>query len=209
MSSSDKKPGGIRRGPDGRRKTARDMAKTYISSRGWKVVPISRSKKGPKIRGWPDLDIKAGEVDEYFQLDDNIGILLGEPSGGLTDIDLDAPEAVGLASTWLPDTGLIHGRPSKPESHYWYQVKRCPDSKKYTDVDGTCLVEIRATGQTMAPESLHPDRERVAWNGPKVFARGSRDYGLAIDRHGLAKRLGTARGVSIVAVCTRNEPEAS
>ena len=99
-------------------KSARDAAKTYIS-RDWGVVPVPKGKKGCRILDWPELEIKAEQVDEHFRPDDNIGILTGEPSGNLIDIDLDVPEAESLAREWLPDTGLIHGRPSSSEVGNW------------------------------------------------------------------------------------------
>jgi hypothetical protein len=39
-------------------------------------------------------------------------VILGPPSSGLTDIDLDCPEAIGLASYFLPRTGAVFGRAS-------------------------------------------------------------------------------------------------
>ncbi len=142
----------------------RTAARAYIK-RGWSPVPLQEGTKRPGLERWTELRVKLDEVDEYFDGGDNIGILTGEPSGGLTDIDLDAAEARVLADEWLPDTELIHGRPSNPRSHYLYLVDEHVKTKKYCDIDGrTSLVEIRSSRQqTMAPPSLHPDGERVAW----------------------------------------------
>ena len=61
------------------------------------------------------VNIKAATVQEG-----NIGILTGEPSGWLIDIDLDCPEAVAAARLLLPPTGFVYGRPSNPDSHWLY-----------------------------------------------------------------------------------------
>src|SRR5439155_610100 len=83
--------------------------------------------------------------------------LLGEPSGGLVDVDLDCEEAEALAGDFLPHTGMIHGRPGRERSHWWYRVEEPPDkaSERFTDVDGAMLLELRSTGgQTVVPPSL-------------------------------------------------------
>lgn len=50
-----------------------------------------------------------------------LGILLGTPSGGLLDVDLDAREAVALAETFLPNTACRFGRAGKQNSHWIHQ----------------------------------------------------------------------------------------
>ena len=83
-------------------------------------------------------------IPEHSGDDPNIGLVLGEASGGLTDVDLDCPEAIKLASGFLPDTSMVHGRPGNPRSHFWYV---CPNPKKlkqFTDpVTNKMLLEIR------------------------------------------------------------------
>ncbi|MCA9309574.1 MAG: bifunctional DNA primase/polymerase, partial [Phycisphaerales bacterium] len=90
----------------------------------------------------------------------NIGLLLGTPSGGLVDIDLDCVEAVELAPQFLPPTVTVTGRPSRPRSHWWYV---CPDAitvKHKDPVSGAMIVELRSTGsQTVVGPSTHPDDE--------------------------------------------------
>ena len=68
-------------------------AATRFLEKLWAVVPVPPNTKGPKIKGWQKLRITKSKVDDYFADEDgNIGILLGEPSGGLTDTDLAAPK---------------------------------------------------------------------------------------------------------------------
>jgi hypothetical protein len=77
---------------------------------GWFTVPVPPREKGPALKGWPELRITEDQLEEYFQGDGNIGVLLGDPSGGLTDVDLDAKEALAAADTFLPPTPMISGR---------------------------------------------------------------------------------------------------
>jgi putative DNA primase/helicase len=101
----------------------------------------------------------------------NIGVLLGEASDGLIDVDLDCNEALALASTYLPDTDLVHGRSSKPNSHWYYKVESPLNYKKFADPDSpdpkqSTITEIR-TGpghQTIVPPSIHPSREQLYWS---------------------------------------------
>ena len=100
--------------------------------------------------------------------DHNIGILLGEPSGGLVDIDLDSWEAVALADLFLPATNAIFGRKSAPASHRLYLVPSCTKRKSFEDSTSgdkkAMIVEVRTTGQqTVVPPSIHPSGEPIAW----------------------------------------------
>jgi hypothetical protein len=132
---------------------------------GFYVIPIQAGKKTPRIKGWTDLRLDTHEqLKSTFRPTDNIGVLLGEPSGGLVDVDLDCDEAIDLAESFLPETERIHGREGKRESHRTYIVNPIPDPKKYTDNDGTTLLELRSTGQqTLIPPSIHPSGEPIFW----------------------------------------------
>jgi hypothetical protein len=45
---------------------------------GWKIVPIKKGEKFPRIKQWQNLNITIKQVDEYFQNDiTNIGVLAG------------------------------------------------------------------------------------------------------------------------------------
>lgn len=98
----------------------------------------------------------------------NVGILCGEPSGNLADVDLDVPEAVTLARVLLPHTGMVHGRRSNPCSHYWYIAEVNTVNYRFTfdgDEEPTMLVEVRSAGrQTVVPPSTHPDGEAYTWH---------------------------------------------
>src|SRR5437899_2975451 len=83
-------------------------ARSYIQ-RGWAPVPIPHREKGPRLRDWQKLRLTEDDLPTYFSDRNNVGLLLGKPSGGLVDVDLDTPEAVAVALALLPTTGRIHG----------------------------------------------------------------------------------------------------
>jgi replicative DNA helicase len=94
--------------------------------------------------------------------------LLGEPSGGLVDVDLDCAAAVRLAPVFLPATGAVFGRLSAPASHYLYIADGATTARfadpTVSDGERGMLLELRSTGcQTLLPPSTHPVGERVAW----------------------------------------------
>src|SRR5439155_1031743 len=117
----------------------------------------------PVVKEWQSLRLTEETVSKYFNGEpQNLGILLGDASNGLIDIDLDCAQAMALAATFLPPTGLIFGRTSKPASHYEYQVTEGIDTKKFLEPGGSMLVELRANGcQTIFPPSTHPSGEHV------------------------------------------------
>lgn len=132
---------------------------------GYSPIPIPKKTKIPDLDNWLDIRFSTPrEISSTFN-GGNVGLLLGEPSGGLIDVDLDAPEAGELADLFLPHTDLVHGRTSSPRSHRWYMVDPIPKTKKFADpTDRASLVEIRSTGgQTIVPPSLHPSGERLRW----------------------------------------------
>lgn len=81
--------------------SVRDAAVTYLTRR-WQPVPIPPKSKNPGFDEWQKFTCTPDEVAHHFNGAGNIGMLLGEPSGGLVDIDLDCPEAVFLAPRLLP-----------------------------------------------------------------------------------------------------------
>jgi hypothetical protein len=143
----------------------------YYKFRGWAIIPVPVGEKKPIIPDWPSLRIGENDLPNYFGNGSNIGLLLGEVSGGLIDVDLDCEEALKLASTYLPNTDLVHGRASKPDSHRYYKAESPLNYKKFTDPDSldvkhSTIVETR-TGpgqQTIVPPSSHPSGEKLYWS---------------------------------------------
>jgi hypothetical protein len=131
-------------------------------------VPIPYGSKNPGDicgPGWQNLRLSEDEIRQRFNGRPlNIGVLLGEPSGWLVDIDLDCIAAIELASKYLPETPARFGRQSKPLSHWLYRVTSPVKSKQFrSKVFGT-LLEIRSTAlQTVFPPSVHPSGEEILW----------------------------------------------
>jgi hypothetical protein len=139
--------------------------------RGWLPLPIPTGKKKPGIEGWQKLRPTEADLPRYFNNNQNIGLLLGAPSNGLTDIDLDWPEARLLAPEFLPQTKRISGRKGSLRSHYWFITNPIIRTKKFVDPllrgsdERAMIVEIRSTGtQTIAPPSIHPSGEQYTWH---------------------------------------------
>ncbi len=142
-----------------------------LLARGYCPIGYPTLLKGPpedaRYIGWNTWRPTRETLDQYVEEHGNVGILLGEPSHGLIDIDLDTPQAVTVAPFLLPHTRMMHGRPSNPKSHWWYRVDSPPmrATEKLHDIDNqTVILEIRSTGgQTMAPPSVHPSGEHLQW----------------------------------------------
>jgi hypothetical protein len=142
-------------------------ARKYIR-RHWKVVPIRRKRKVPRWKDWQKQQIKESEISGYFREGDNVGILWGEPSHGIVDVDLDCNEAVALAPSFLPETDSVYGRETRSTSHYLYRSKDAIPIKfndpEPLDPEDACLLELRSTGQqSIVPPSIHPNGERIRW----------------------------------------------
>lgn len=140
------------------------IAERYLE-RGWRVLPIPYRQKRPTVKGWQTLEIEREELQRHFiGVRLNIGVLLGDPSNGLIDVDLDHPRAVALAEQYLPPTGLVFGRPGKPRSHWLYRVSGPIQTKKYKSKQQGMIVELRSTGcQTVVPPSTHVSGEAITW----------------------------------------------
>jgi hypothetical protein len=139
------------------------VASQYVD-RGWSVVPIPPKSKGPKIPGWQNLRLTTDDLTRHFKRNANIGVILGEPSAWLVDVDLDHPLAVELAPQFLPATNAVFGRDGKRNSHWLYVAEGAKTHQRKGDKHGM-LVELRSTGgQTVMPGSVHPSGEQVRWD---------------------------------------------
>jgi Protein of unknown function (DUF3987)/Bifunctional DNA primase/polymerase, N-terminal len=138
-------------------------AKDY-ANKGLSVVPILANQKKPVMHNWSALRIGPEDIPQYFNgKPQNIGILLGEPSGGLVDVDLDVEEAVKVAEHFLRPT-LTSGREKTPHTHWWFRAPGA-ETEKWKDTDGETLMELRSTGcQTVVEPSVHPEGDRYLWH---------------------------------------------
>lgn len=157
---------------------ALETALAYID-RGWSLVPVGYREKGPRLRGWQKLRITAETASQYFNGGkQNIGVILGPASGGLTDVDFDCPEALAIGSRFLPaGAEAIFGRASSRASHYLFMTDLAStEGKTVITFDDPMrsgkearLLEIRIGGagagaQTIVPPSTHKDTgEEICW----------------------------------------------
>ncbi len=152
--------------------TPLETALGYIG-RNWNPVPNSFRSKKPIGDEWHLRVIDTNSAPLYFngkQL--NVGVQLGASSRGLTDVDLDSPEAVAVGPYLLPKTQAIFGRVSKRSSHWLYytDLSTTQDNAaiQLKAPDGTMLLELRSGGgdrgaQTVFPGSVHESGEAIAW----------------------------------------------
>ena len=138
---------------------ALDYAAAYARM-GHSVVPNEGKK--PLLRDWPSTRLAEDELPYYFDNGENVGLVNGEPAGGLVVVDMDVPEALKIADRFLENT-LKSGRKSTPGAHAWYAAHQA-ETKKYKDTDATVLLEIRSKGcQTLVEPSVHPGGEHYLW----------------------------------------------
>ena len=149
--------------------TPLDIARDYIR-RGWAPVPIPFRAKRPALNGWEHLRIDIEAAAKYWNgVSSNFGIILGDASHGLADVDLDCAEAVELAPRILPATASF-GRATNPNSHWEYYATGAA-TKQFKDDKRQMLVELRATAektgngqQSVFPGSTHKDTgEQIEW----------------------------------------------
>jgi hypothetical protein len=121
-------------------------------------VPIVRGEKMPIGKDWQTKLYSHPDIEHVFSHECSIGVMLGEPSNGLVDIDLDCPEAIELAPLYLPPTPAITGRANNKGSHWWY-IAPGLDTRRHQDkFTRSAIVELRSTGaQTLIGPSIHPD----------------------------------------------------
>jgi hypothetical protein len=154
--------------------TIADAARAF-HERGWKPVPISRRTKRPIGKEWQKRPYDPAQFNDNAQ---NVGLQLGEVSGGLADVDLDTLTAIGFAPEFLPATNAIFGHRSKPMSHQLYvsdlyktEARAAIQYKRFLNGrQGETIVELRIGGNqgkgiaTVAPPSIHAGTgEPIAW----------------------------------------------
>lgn len=131
-------------------------ARNYVT-KGWKPIQVHPGEKRPIGDDWQKQRHTLENVDAAFPRVTNIGLLLGEPSGGLVDVDIDH-ELAHSCKHLLPETGMVHGRTGSPSSHNWYQIEGTPPpTTQFKDpINGKMIIELRSTGgQTVVPPSRY------------------------------------------------------
>ena len=141
----------------------------WARKQGFKPVPLRKQSKAALNPQYVDLKYKP-PGDDFWQAQDlGVGVVTGPSHEGPVDIDLDCDEAIFFAKRFLPQTGAVFGRKSKPASHYLYRVEGALSKKAFNDPmakAGTTIIEIRADGghQTVFPGSVHETTgELIEW----------------------------------------------
>lgn len=179
-----------------------DVAREYCA-RGWTPIPVPHRQKSPDLPEWQNVRTTEENVEKFFSTHpSNIGVLLGDPSGGLVDVDLDCAEAVRAAPFFLPGPTVTFGRESRATSHYLYIAADAPKlklldpiaEKKGEKLAKVTIIELRSTGhQTVFPGSTHTSGEAIEWS------RGAPTSPLAVDGHELARAVRHTAAASLLA----------
>lgn len=138
--------------------------------RGAAPIPVKYREKVPVGVDWQKQRLNDADARAAFNGTPlNLGILWGEPSGHIVDIDLDWPEACGIAAAILPPTA-VYGRESSRSSHRLYRVQGAVTSKWSVQPElvpaghKSMVLELRADGtQSVVPPSTHPSGEQYLW----------------------------------------------
>ena len=108
--------------PDSGSASAMRDASLELPARGYGIVWLPPGEKKPTRKGWT----MASQEQEEYQEGFNLGLMTGRISRDLVCVDLDSVIALAKADEYLPPTGMIEGRKSKPRSHLWYKVVNIP-----------------------------------------------------------------------------------
>lgn len=174
-------------------------AHAYIEL-GWEPIPLRPHAKLPKGEWKEAKRWEPAEIVSAFAEPTNIGIALGERSGGLVDIDFDWSEAARVADEMLPALPSF-GRPGASRSHRVVfsrmqegrEVFQLPTALALELGAGRAMViELRGRGhQTMFPPSTHPSGEIVTWDGePSAIP--------TIDGADLKRRCGLCAALAVI-----------
>ena len=159
-----------------------NVIEVYIGA-GWTPCPVKTRAKQPVYPGWPQTD--RSEALNLFEANPgcNIGIVLGDASNGIVDLDLDDMVAVKVAPTIMPDTGVRFGRASKTTSHYIYAVVDAGRVERFVHPKTEAmLVELRGMAIIrFFPGSFHPSGEHSSSMKEPMFRtkRPGRNSGVA------------------------------
>ena len=177
----------------------------FYTALGWCCIPVEHRTKIPQQkRGWRQQRILPENIPKHYSpTNQNVGVVLGEPSNYLIDVDLDWPEANRAAHLFLPPTPLVFGRPGKPDSHHLFRgngskLKKTRAFRLHVpgSAEPSVVLELRTTGgMTVIPPSTHSTGEEIHWTRTDHdFAAPTIDEAELIQRAGeLAATLALAR----------------
>ncbi len=135
-----------------------EAVRDYIRRR-WSPLPVLFRGKGPGFKGWESVRITEADIPRHFNgHPTNVGVLLGEPSGGIVDVDLDCLEAAALrrSSCQLHPADSVEG-PSL--THIGSISRRSPQRRNSGRRQAKCWSSCAAPARR--PWSLRPPTNRV------------------------------------------------
>ncbi|TVR12263.1 MAG: hypothetical protein EA385_00040, partial [Salinarimonadaceae bacterium] len=147
-------------------------AAVFYNSLGWEPLVLPAREKAPKGKWGVVAERSDEDLFFAFGTKSNVGIALGERSGGLIDIDNDWPEAA-LISNIVFACYPSFGRATSLNSHRFVRSRLRKNVKYQIPADATGLfgadkdtvLELRGDKlQTMVPPSVHPNGERLRWH---------------------------------------------
>jgi hypothetical protein len=172
-------------------------AQKYHDNHHW--VPLRLEGKSPDVmgKGWQKRTV--GDPLPKFKQGDNIGILLGKPSGDIVRLDPDFSAIPAVTEILFPEPTLLSGRKSSPRSGRLYicnglksrdfqlpskGLKDDPRLPLHNGKPGLTVVQLLSTGkQHMAPPSLHPESgEEIVWENDIPLA--------TLDANEMLRRVG-------------------
>ncbi len=134
-----------------------------LIQKGIAVVAINRKTNKPDRKDWQHARISKQHVFKEFDVRNNLGVVLGEPSGNLVAVHLHASEACHLGSTFLPDTDMIVGRSGKASFRWFYRAELSAP-RTFNDLKGRELITVKTTGSyAKVPPSVNHSKRRLLW----------------------------------------------
>jgi len=147
----------------------------------WALIPLDGCKR--------PIDPETGEILNDWQLQDGydvagisalngkvdaVGLMLGEKSGGVLQVDFDGPaslskfqEVFGRKPKELPSTiGVKSGKPKRGsrfflvDSDWWDSLR---GRKVWKDADGDICLELRWAGHQAVIAGKHPETNGYSW----------------------------------------------
>lgn len=149
-----------------------DRLLEWATSLGAVIIPLHPGEKRPVESNWQNTPLTKERMEQLTEKLGglNYGLLLGEKSGHLIDVDLDSDWARKLGPRYLPKTLVSWGKSSFPRSHLLYTAPETKSRQTWIDpIDGTTLLELRGDShQSMVPPSIHPNGEPIIWSNSDV-----------------------------------------
>jgi len=177
---------------------------TWCIERGFNPLPGWQRTKAATLDGEAIYQRRVGpsDLDQLFPIDQprNLGVVNGDLSGNLLDLDLDCQEAV-LAAQLLspPTTWRFRREGAKDSAHRLYRTDtpfREPQ-RKFCDIDGKTLLEARGSGHwSIWPPSIHPEGVPITWEAPDQLDKAGPPRLLLVD---LEKQIATLAACCLIA----------